>query len=135
MTVLDRFQLFFGASLEVLPGAELTLGRGYLNTGGAINCARSIMLGNGVFLGRNVYITDSDHHCIMDADGKVRNEPAAIVIEDHVLVCYGAVILKGVTIGEGSVIGAGAVVTRDIPAHCLAAGTPARVIRREIVWK
>ncbi|MEN0072458.1 MAG: hypothetical protein AAGC63_15885 [Propionicimonas sp.] len=38
-------------------------------------------------------------------------------------------MLQGVTIGDGSVIGAGAVVTRDIPAHSLAAGVPAKVIR------
>ena len=39
-------------------------------------------------------------------------------------------VLKGVTIGEGAIIGAGSVVTRDIPPFCLAAGSPARVLRR-----
>ena len=38
-------------------------------------------------------------------------------------------LLPGVHIGEGSVIAAGAVVTKDIPAHVLAAGVPARVVR------
>ena len=38
-------------------------------------------------------------------------------------------ILKGVTIGEGAIIGAGSVVTRDVPPFCLAAGSPARVLR------
>ena len=43
-------------------------------------------------------------------------------------------ILKGVHIGTGAVIAAGAVVTKDIPAGCLAAGVPAKVIRENISW-
>lgn len=42
----------------------------------------------------------------------------------------GAVILGGVTIGQGAVIGANAVVTKDIPAHCVAVGLPAKVIKQ-----
>jgi acetyltransferase-like isoleucine patch superfamily enzyme len=42
----------------------------------------------------------------------------------------GSVILKGVHVGEGAIIGAGSVVTRHVPPFCLAAGAPARVLRR-----
>ena len=40
------------------------------------------------------------------------------------------IILKGVTIGEGAIIGAGSVVTHDIPAWTIAAGNPAKVIKK-----
>lgn len=41
----------------------------------------------------------------------------------------GAILLPGVTVGDNSVIGAGSVVTKDIPANVVAAGTPCRVLR------
>lgn len=135
LTVNGRFQVFFGASLEVFPHASLSVGRGYINTGAAIACACSITLGNEVFIGRNVYITDSDHHKILAKDGTVANLPQPVHIGNHVLIGFGAIILKGVTIGDGAVIAAGAVVTSDVPAGCLAAGVPAKVIREGVVWK
>ena len=51
-------------------------------------------------------------------------------IEDGAWIGGGTVILPGVTIGARSVVGAGSVVTRDIPADCVAAGNPCRVIKR-----
>ena len=54
---------------------------------------------------------------------------APIVIKDGAHIGVGSIILPGVTIGEGAVVGAGSVVTRDIPPHCVAVGSPARVIR------
>lgn len=52
-----------------------------------------------------------------------------IKIEDNVWIGGGAIILPGVTIGRNSVIGAGSVVTRSIPADCVAVGNPCRVIK------
>ena len=58
-----------------------------------------------------------------------------VVIGNHVLIGYGAVVLKGVTIGDGAVIAADAVVTDDVPAGCMVAGVPAKVIKEGVVWK
>ena len=52
-----------------------------------------------------------------------------MTIERNCWISANVVICGGVTVGEGSVIGAGSVVTRDIPPHSLAAGSPCRVIR------
>lgn len=54
---------------------------------------------------------------------------APIVVEDDVWVGAHSIILKGVTIGARSIIGAGSVVTKSIPADCVAAGNPCRVIK------
>jgi acetyltransferase-like isoleucine patch superfamily enzyme len=53
----------------------------------------------------------------------------AIIIEDNVFIGYATSILKGVTIGQNSVIGANSVVTSNIPANCIAAGNPCKVIK------
>ena len=102
-----------------------------------------ITIGNYVNIGGDCIIMDSDAH---NLDWRVRDSGemfapmvsmdnhtakcAPIVIKDHVLIGAKSIILKGVTIGEGSVIGAGSVVVKDIPANCIAAGNPCKVIKR-----
>ena len=55
---------------------------------------------------------------------------APIVIRDRVWIGFGAVILKGVTIGEGAVVGACSVVARNVEPYTVVAGNPAVVVRR-----
>lgn len=54
---------------------------------------------------------------------------SSISIEDDVLIGTCSIILKGVTIGARSIIAAGSVVTKSIPADCIAGGNPCKVIR------
>lgn len=51
-------------------------------------------------------------------------------IGSNCFVGVNAVVLPGVTLGDGVVVGAGAVVTKDVPGNCVVAGNPARVVRR-----
>lgn len=118
-------------SFIINKGATLHIGSGYINMNSKIRCRNSVTIGNGVMIGENVYIRDSDAHTI---SGSKNSTSAPVVINDHVWIGSNVTILKGVTIGSGSVIGAGSVVTKSIPDKCLAVGNPARVIRENIEW-
>lgn len=58
-----------------------------------------------------------------------RVRPSHIEIGNDVWFGAGAIVLRGITIGDGAVIGAGAVVTKDVPPYAIVAGNPARIIR------
>lgn len=53
-----------------------------------------------------------------------------VIIGDHVWVAYRAIILPGVTIGDGAVVGAGSIVTKDVEPFTIVAGNPARSIKK-----
>ena len=65
------------------------------------------------------------HLCILDGKHK-KNKP--VKIGNHVWIGTRAIIMKGVTIGDGAIIAAGAVVTKDIPDGSVVGGVPAKVI-------
>ena len=88
-----------------------------------------IYVGDGVMFGPNVTVCTGTHPVHPELRARQAQYNLPVHIGDNVWVGAGAVILPGVTIGEGSVIGAGAVVTRDIPANVVAAGVPCRVLR------
>ena len=97
-----------------------------------------VHIGANVFIGPNVTIATPLHPLLpeernvrQDEDGRLYNleYAAPITIGDGCWLASNVVVCGGVTIGEGCVIGAGSVVTRDIPPHSRAAGTPCRVIR------
>ena len=105
---------------------------GNLNAEDEIICTNKITIGNEVAIARGVIIRDTDSHEILD--GKhIKSQP--IEIGDHVWIGARAMIMKGVKIGEGAIIAAGAIVTKDVPAKCLVAGVPAKVIRENVEWK
>ena len=59
----------------------------------------------------------------------------SVIIDDNVWIGEMTCILPGVSIGKGSIIGSNSVVTKDIPAYCMAAGNPAVVIKNFAVDK
>jgi acetyltransferase-like isoleucine patch superfamily enzyme len=95
-----------------------------------------IAIGEFCLFGGDVDVTISDMHSIVDAaSGQRINPPGSVTLGNHVWVGQRSTILKGVNIGHDAVIGAGAIVTRDIPPNCVAAGNPARVVRTGVSWR
>jgi acetyltransferase-like isoleucine patch superfamily enzyme len=94
------------------------------------NSTGRITLGDDVMIGPNAVITASDY-------GLMEGTPPAfqpkserdIVIRDGVWIGANAVITAGVTIDTGCIVGAGSVVTRDLPANMICAGSPARALK------
>lgn len=98
-----------------------------------IGAAESVQIGEGCLFASQVYISDHDHDWSDPMRPVVSNRSivvAPVKIGAFVWLGERVVVLKGVSIGERSIIGAGSVVTRDVPAFCIAAGAPARVIRK-----
>jgi acetyltransferase-like isoleucine patch superfamily enzyme len=131
LTVAGGFTIYTGFHLAVADGATFALhGSGYMNNGIVIDCFHAISIGDDVVISKGVTIRDSDNHVIAGNAGAT----APVTIGNHVWVGLNATILKGVSLGDGCVIAAGAVVTRDVPAHALAGGVPAVVLREGVEW-
>ena len=99
----------------------------------------SIEIGNDVWTGHNVYITDQNHG-YEDVERPIsqQSQPErAVKIGDGSWLGYGSVVLPGVTIGKHVVVGANSVVTHDIPDYSVAVGVPAKVIKSYVdgQWK
>lgn len=101
-----------------------------------LSCANYIKIGDGCLFGPNVFVTDNYHgdNSYEQLQVAVTDRPLCIkepvIIGNNVWIGRNVCIMPGVTIGNGAVIGANSVVTKDIPAYCVAGGVPAKVIRQ-----
>lgn len=130
--VAGNFSMLYGADVKIFENGKLSLGSGYSNAGLQIRCKHSIRIGKNAAIAKDVVIMDSDAHEIK-YDGYAMNQ--GVCIEDNVWIGTRAMILKGVTVGEGSIIAAGAIVTKDVPPRSMAAGVPAKVIKTNVEFK
>ena len=136
---VGAFTVCAGANIVLTPGSTLSLGSGCMNNDCEIVCHDTITIGKDVTISKRAAIRDSDNHAIKDlTDGGNTVNPvktAPIHIGNHVWIGMNVTILKGVTIGDGAIIAAGSVVNKDIPANCMAAGVPAKVIKTDVTWE
>ncbi len=126
------FVVYGGSDIRVFDNGVLTLEGGFCNEGVQIVCAKKVTIGKGCAIARDVIIRDYDAHQFLGTNHEISEE---VSIGNHVWIGTRAIILKGVSIGDGAVVAAGAVVTKNVPARCLVAGVPARVIREQVEWK
>ena len=115
---------------------EIVIGNGCsIGDGSHITAVDRIELGKNVLTGKYVLITDNSHgEADMSQLGIAPSlrplvSKGPVVIEDNVWIGEKASILPGVHIGRGAIIGTGAVVTKDVPAGCMALGVPARIVK------
>jgi acetyltransferase-like isoleucine patch superfamily enzyme len=111
--------------------AVITIGDSCGFSGVTIGCLQAIHIGNHVLVGANAIITDFDWHNVNPLKRRDRCESSKpVIIEDNVFIGVNAIVLKGVSIGRNSVIGANSVVTANIPPNCIAAGNPAKIVKK-----
>jgi acetyltransferase-like isoleucine patch superfamily enzyme len=125
-------------------GGKINLGEEcFVGEDSRIWSASSIRIGRRVQIAHGVNIHDNNSHSLSANSRYIHfkqilssghpavldDVPSApIVIEDDVWIGFNATILKGVTIGKGAVVGAASVVTKDVPAYTVVAGSPAKMI-------
>jgi UDP-2-acetamido-3-amino-2,3-dideoxy-glucuronate N-acetyltransferase len=128
-----RERACLGANCIVGKGAyidfDVTLGDNVKVQNG-VYVYHGVTVEDGVFLGPGVILTNDKLPRAINPDGSLKSdadwEVSPTLIKQGASIGAGAVVLPGVTVGEFAMVGAGAVVTRDVPAHALAYGNPAR---------
>ena len=91
-----------------------------------------VTIGSHVNLAQGITVTALNHN-FEDTNQRIDEQGISttpVTIEDDVWIGANAVILPGVHVGNHCVVAAGAVVTKDVPAHSLVAGVPAKIIKQ-----
>ncbi len=115
--------------LATLPGGRIEIADNvFINYGASIISSALVRIGAGCLIGTHVMVMDCDFHRVEDKAWDTSGEP--VVLGERVWLGNRSIVLKGVTIGHDTVVGAGSVVTKDLPPRVVAAGVPARVVRR-----
>jgi len=97
--------------------------------------ASTITFGADCMLSTDIHMDPSDMHPIFDrTTGERLNPPQSIEVGDHVWLGARVLVLKGARIGSGTVVGAGSMVAGVLPPNVLAVGSPAKVVREDVVW-
>lgn len=134
--VLVMPPFFFDYGIHILLGEQV-----FINTGSIFLDSAWITIGDRTMVGPRVQFLTAGHPTI--PEHRLVDTPDAaflpfrpvifarpITIGSDCWIGAGSIILPGVTIGDGTTIGAGSVVSRSIPDRVVAAGNPARVMRR-----
>lgn len=142
--ILGEYVTLFG-TIQSQHGGKVIMGSyTRLGLGSIIRCVDNVVIGDYTAIADRVVVCDNGNHPIdpvfrrrmkEDAlDGDLRlwkhSVHSPVIIGENVWIGEGARIHHGVHIGDNSIIAAGAIVTKDIPANCIAAGIPAKVIKQ-----
>lgn len=140
---IGRDCLIEGSLVTETNASQIVIGNNvYVGGGSLIECVKSIVIEDDVLISHGCILADSDNHSIIYgmrrkdlADWKKGDHDWDTTISIPIKIAKGAwigmraIVLKGVTVGEGAVVGAGSVVTKDVPPYTIIAGNPAKIIR------
>lgn len=119
--------VFIEAPFHCAYGVNIDLGdRVYLNAGCTILDTAPVKIGDGSMFGPNVQIYCAEHHKDIEQRRAGQEIAHPVTIGTDVWIGGGAILLPGVSVGDGAIIGAGSVVTRDVAAGQTVVGNPAR---------
>lgn len=99
-----------------------------ISPGVELSAAHKITIGDNCMIAADSIISDSDWHGIYNRLRPFRCTQS-VELKNNVWIGRGAFVGKGVCIGENSIVGARAVVCKNVPANCIVAGNPARIIK------
>jgi acetyltransferase-like isoleucine patch superfamily enzyme len=128
--------IYHGTFFELGDEARVEVGNFSALVGAIIRAEREVRIGDYALIAHEVVISDCESAQSGCARGGTRQlppgncEPRPVLIGNDVWIGMRAVILAGVTIGDGAIVGAGAVVADDVPAGSIVSGNPARVVGR-----
>lgn len=122
-TVLSPFRCDYGENIHIGD-------RSFINFNVSIIDLGKVIIGDRVLIGPGVGIFTAVHPTDPEIRSTGIEKGLDVKIEDGAWIGGNATILPGVTIGKGAIIGAGSVVTKDIEDMSIAAGNPAKIIRK-----
>ena len=129
--VNGRCRLAANNTIEINYDSLLKVGKIDSNYGTTIICGNRIEIGNNVGFGRNVMIYDNNFHTT-GLNKKLKLKP--LIIEDHVWLCTGVTIAKGLKIEQGAVCSINSTITRNVKSKNMVAGNPAKVMMTNVEW-
>jgi acetyltransferase-like isoleucine patch superfamily enzyme len=118
---------------DMLSDPVITIGdRCLIGRGSGIVAHWRVDIGDDVFTGHNIYITDQNHgyEDVTKPIGAQTMPEQAVSIGDGSWIGHGSIILPGVSIGKHVTVAGGSVVTKSVPDFCVIGGNPARIIRQ-----
>lgn len=123
--------------LRLWRSSIVKIGENTTSSGVRIVCDKSsVMIGRDCMLSDTILIQSADQHGIVEAKtGAILNDTFRIVdINDHVWLGRASILMSDIAIGCGSIVATGAIVTKNIPELCIAAGNPAKIIKTGYTW-
>ena len=149
LKIEPRGEIRFGRFVWIGDGTKIRCHEGAVEIGAktvmgqecTISAYKRVRIGEECVIADRAMFIDFDHG-VVEIERPIRQQgiyKRDVVVGSNVWIGYGACILRGVRVGDNSIVGTNAVVTKDVPANAVVAGSPARIVRmreapQELHW-